>query len=100
MNSAVVDPKLSEGAMSERTYVFHLGARLRDAVMSALADPLTRAIPDDGMRAGLLEGLLAALREPHHAGAEPVPVTLRETPTGVEVEIARGTMRDTLVCTL
>lgn len=86
--------------MFERTYVFRLGAALREAVSAALTDPLTRAIPDAALRAGLLEGLLTTLRDPAcTAPDEPVPVTFRETPSGVELEIARGDFRDTLVCT-
>lgn len=87
--------------MVERTYVFRLGSALRDAVCAALSDPLERVIADDGLRAGLLEGLLQALNDAGKEGtSSDVPVTLRETPSGVELEIARGSVRDTLVCTV
>ena len=87
--------------MAQRTYRFKLGASLREAVQNTLEETLRAAIPDRGLRRGLLEGLVQALNT-RAQGSVPrwVPVTVSTTEECVEVQIRDGSVHDTLVYTL
>ncbi len=86
----------------EHTFDIPLGPTMRERVVNMLGLHLRRAVPDADLCEGMLEALLSTLSET--AGAYPtqrtVPVTIRTSEVGVEVEMEHGLIRDTWMCTV